>query len=736
MTEVRSSNRQTVLWLALFATIAFAVRVGIFYHAVFANDFVTFVETDAWYHMRLVDATIRHFPSRIWFDPYLVYPGGEPVNAGPFFDWIIAGIALVIGLGAPSPRMVDLVGAYVPPVIGMLTVIPIYVLGRELFSRRAGLWSAFIFAVLPGQTLLRSAIGFTDHHCAETLLTTTALMWLVLALDEARPRRWRLRMSIACGVTFGCYLLTWGGATLFVLVIVAPFAGSLFIDKLRRKASPSEIFTALAPAFIVSALMIAPWVFVRPYFAYDLSALAGGLGGLIALRAWGSATANSRNGVLVYLAGLTLLVALTVLVAWLSSNGWSGLAREIARISPWRSAGFVAEATPLLKSSARYPVPLWNEFGASLFLAMLGGILYLRKPVVLTTTRGMLLSVWTVIMFAATLGQVRFAYYLGVNAALLAGYACHELLESAGRVRVRGGLIRWAAPVALLFIVAVPSAAAIQRQWGRVTPLDDDWYDALDWLRTNSPEPFENEDAYYRSGLPEIANAHAYGVLAWWDIGYWITRIARRVPTTNPKQTNGKEVAAFLMAETPEAARAALVPLGARYVIVYTRLQLHILEPNADRDGIFVAIASWAGQPTTRYCQEYAVGSSTQILCYPEYYRTMLVRLYGFGGAAVTPTRITAIRWSDQERAGQRVLRLEQQMNFANATEAERFIASRPAERWRIASPDPLISCVSLDALGDFHPVFQSLTHQLNASGKLGPSRVQIYEYRHSRATP
>ena len=52
--------------------------------------------------MRLVDATVRHFPHRIWFDPYLVWPGGEWVNAGPFFDWVIAGAALLIGLGSPS----------------------------------------------------------------------------------------------------------------------------------------------------------------------------------------------------------------------------------------------------------------------------------------------------------------------------------------------------------------------------------------------------------------------------------------------------------------------------------------------------------------------------------------------------------------------------------------------------------------------------------------------------------
>ena len=64
------------------------------------------------------------------------------------------------------------VGAYVPPVLGALLCLPVYVLGREFFSRRAGLWAALIIAVVPAQTLIRSELGYTDHHCAETLLST------------------------------------------------------------------------------------------------------------------------------------------------------------------------------------------------------------------------------------------------------------------------------------------------------------------------------------------------------------------------------------------------------------------------------------------------------------------------------------------------------------------------------------------------------------------------------------
>jgi len=61
--------------------------------------------------------------------------------------------------------------------------------------------------------------------------------------------------------------------------------------------------------------------------------------------------------------------------------------------------------------------------------------------------------------------------------------------------------------------------------------------------------------------LAQAASAHPYGVLVWWDFGYWVTRLAHRIPSANPKQTQAKEVTAFLLAETAEAAGAALALL-------------------------------------------------------------------------------------------------------------------------------------------------------------------------------
>src|SRR5260221_649945 len=75
--QTRTATVSTCVLLLAFAAVSGALRVVLGYRAAFSQDVVVFVETDAWYHMRLVDSLIHNFPHRIWFDPYLLHPGGQ-----------------------------------------------------------------------------------------------------------------------------------------------------------------------------------------------------------------------------------------------------------------------------------------------------------------------------------------------------------------------------------------------------------------------------------------------------------------------------------------------------------------------------------------------------------------------------------------------------------------------------------------------------------------------------------
>ncbi len=719
------------VWLLAIIAAAFAARVSLTYYAVFGHDTIRFVENDAWYHMRLVDATVRHFPARLWFDPYAVHPTGEPIDAGPFFDWIVAGTALALGMGSPSPNLVDSVGAYVPPVLGALLCLPVYILGREFFSRRAGLWAALIVAVVPAQTLIRSELGYTDHHCAETLLSTTALMWIVLALDRSRAWRSRLLFSAAAGVTLGCYLLTWSGGSLFVLVIASAGVANLVLQRLRGSSTTDDLLL-FSPAFIVATAIVMPWTGARPYFRYHVAMLTLGVVSLLAVHAWGIVSARFSRDRLAYGVGLVAAVLIGLVLAFLVRGNVSGLGEQVRRLLPWGRVAYVREALPLLQSELRYPIPLWNEFGPSLLLAIAGGLLCLAGPR-LEPRRGLLLLIWTCVLLAATFAQVRFTYYLGVNVALLAGHAADALLRA---VEYRRRQLRVVTAVVALGVIASPLAARLKAERHKPSSFSDDWYDALQWLNTRTPEPFGDPDAYYRTDYSLNENnrtsTSTYGVLAWWDYGYFIVRVGRRVPVTNPRQTRVAQVARFLLAQDAAKAESLADGLGARYLVVDAMLQSRIQVRSFRTDGFFGAIAIAAGRKPTDFCEEFetsgegAAGQELRLYCYPNYYRAMAVRLYAFGARAVMPSSVTAISWTDSSRGHAK--RLVRQRTFGTFEEASRFVASQPSQRWRIASSDPLTSCVPIEALPEYRQVFQSIGQQPTSAGEPGPSFVQIYE--------
>ena len=95
------------------------------------------------------------------FDPYFIFPGGYLVSDIHFFNWLLAVICWLIGLGHPSQHLVDVIGVYFPAILAALTVIPVYFIGKTLFNRWAGIIAAALFAVLPGEYLGRSILGFT-----------------------------------------------------------------------------------------------------------------------------------------------------------------------------------------------------------------------------------------------------------------------------------------------------------------------------------------------------------------------------------------------------------------------------------------------------------------------------------------------------------------------------------------------------------------------------------------------
>jgi dolichyl-diphosphooligosaccharide--protein glycosyltransferase len=170
------------------------------------------------------------------------------------------------------------VGAYFPAVLAALTVIPVFFIGKALFNRWVGVMAALLIAVLPGEYIGRTILGFTDHHVAEVLFSTTAVLFLILAIkaaggkqDGQEPMTFNhvikgdrkvitmpLVFSALAGLFLGIYLITWLGALLFVFISAIYFIIQIIVNHIKQK--PSEHLGIVGfITFLVALIVFLPF---------------------------------------------------------------------------------------------------------------------------------------------------------------------------------------------------------------------------------------------------------------------------------------------------------------------------------------------------------------------------------------------------------------------------------------------------------------------------------------------
>mgnify|MGYP001176842675 CR=1 FL=1 len=764
----------TAILVAVFFGIALYLRVYLPYDQVFGSDWIKFTSVDAYYHMYLVDNIIHNFPHLMDFNPYFIYPDGTGMSSTHLFDWFLASIIWVISLGSPTQNVIDTAGVYFPAILGALTVIPIYFIGKEIFGRWAGVLSAGLIALLPSELLNRSILGFTDHHVAETLLTTVAILFLILAIKAARQRQltfnhlkrlnWAtsarpIIYSLLAGIFLGIYLLTWQGALLFVFIISVYFLVQFIIDHLKHK-STDYLCLVGAILFFVALLMFLPASSGKPL---DLASLVIAL--LIPLVLNGISRLMTHWTIKpayypLALAGLGL--AGGGIFYAIAPSTLTSMLDKFSVFAPTGASLTTSEMQPLLFPEGIFSIAIaWGNFTTSFFLGLiaLGILIYL--VIKHGDAEKSLLVVWSLVILAATLGQRRFGYYLAVNAALLTGYLSWRLLSLAGfreataeateipgeaegretKFKKEGnGGFRFTiqhtnmvlAILAVFLLVIFPNIipATTLAQQARFAP-SNAWCSSLDWLRENTPDPLGTPASYYQlHESPPPGESYdypesAYGVMAWWDYGYWITRIAHRIPNANPSQNpvSNTNAARFFTSQDEASAQEITQELESSYVII----------DYATATSKFWAMATWAGKEETEFFDIYYILHEDELvagqLFHPEYYRSLSTRLYNFDGKAVTPPGSIVISYQEeisQEGISYKLItNLEQ---FTSYEEAEAYISSQESGNYRIVGTSPFISPVPLEAIEHYTLIYSSDEYTSQTSEGIIPE-VKIFEY-------
>jgi dolichyl-diphosphooligosaccharide--protein glycosyltransferase len=249
---------------------------------------VYFEASDGAYHARRALYSFARFPAVLSFDPYIAFPDGAPVPMPPLYDWLLGGLARAIG---SSVETFERVAAWVSPVLGSLTVLPVFSIARGVGGVGTGLGAAWLYAMLPGAGLL-ATLGNPDHHAAVALL---AALWLASSVAETRRERSRGVHALAHAAVVASMLLTWSGS----LVYLGLGEGTRFAVAAVASGRPARLFGQAASA-TVAALLVAPWLAATgaakgPFASTTLSWLhVGALAALAALCLATGALAHAR----------------------------------------------------------------------------------------------------------------------------------------------------------------------------------------------------------------------------------------------------------------------------------------------------------------------------------------------------------------------------------------------------------------------------------------------------------
>ena len=126
-----------------------------------------------------------------------------------------------------------------------------------------------------------------------------------------------------------------------------------------------------------------------------------------------------------------------------------------------------------------------------------------------------------------------------------------------------------------------------------------------------------------------------------------------------------------------------------RYVVVND----HLVNWNTG----FRVIVNAAGETASKYYEVYYRRQNDKLtpalLYYPEYYRSMAVRLYCFDGKDYTPAETAVISWEAKTGSdSQPYKEITGLKTFPSHGEATAFLAAQQGGNWRMVGKDPLAS--------------------------------------------
>ncbi len=606
MAEMSTTSKtalRTTVWLALFVLLAFGLRAYPGSQVGFDATTQKNLETgnDPYYHERTVTHVLTT-GENLNYDTAINYPEGNMNPNPPLWTWTTAPLAA----GLQSMGVADPVGTALNIMVcvwGALTVIPVYMIGRDLWGRKAGLWGAFFIAV-SAPHIQRSVWGYADHDAISLFFVVLAFAFLVKALKAMRNDRfvadWRkgdaigkglgaavksnrnaLVYSTLAGLALTACADTWKGYPYAVAILAVAAGIQLILDHLRRRDATA---TFLVYAVITTVAAVLPYILVYQHFSnYLPHTVQPSLYVLLGIVVAGLLLVPTRDlpSVLVFpailVAGALGLVVLLVLFPATGRDLFSGL-------------GYFAQSK-LYSTIAEAQRPSLGEvaanFGFFTFLLGFWGFGHAIRKGLKGDAANLFTAAWAAVALFMTFAASRFTVNAAPLFSILVGFAMARIMQKLGLDEVKrkfasmhgqglaGRAVRATSGKAVVGVLLVSAFLILPNVWTGVDaamPTEFEVKNGLIHGGSNANNKFGafGIDFELGKGGSQQGWSDAMGDLAkydtqlpleercafigWWDYGHWATGLGLHPTVADPFQSHFELSGRFLASDSEEEA--------------------------------------------------------------------------------------------------------------------------------------------------------------------------------------
>ena len=507
--------------LSLSFTVSFLLRAQPADYGFELNEFDPFFNYRATQY--IVDNGIPAY--LVWNDDLSWYPIGRDVSSNSQVTLHLTA-AITYWIFGGGGELYDFTILF-PAIFGSLSVIVIFALVRVIGGTTAGLFSALLFSIsLP--ILIRSPIGWFK---SEPLGLFFALLAVYLLLSGINSQNKKISFSklVISGIFTAFSISAWGGNQFFVIPLV------LFFIVLPFLRTDHKFIIWAIPIYTISTIIISLG------FERVSSGFIFGIGGISLITSTlflvsciliqNKSTKNKTRNGLIFLLAFLILIPLILVVNSESQFLPSASHRYLNALNP-----FLTTTDPLVDSVSEHATTTLSQsflFHSVLMIFSGLGIWLIIKNIQNKKSNFIKNDMLSFALILGIIGVytastfVRLEVFASISIIVLASLGLTALTKEffkiqSGSQKSIGNLIKLPYVIGIILLLIIPMVYPVGSEVYRLTNAPptilnggsaytiatDDWLDALDWIKNNTPK-----DAV---------------VVSWWDYGYWISTMSER----------------------------------------------------------------------------------------------------------------------------------------------------------------------------------------------------------------